>query len=135
VTGPIRVIGAKRVAAEYLQAGTHSRVVVEQVVRQAGQSLVRRVRARASGRPGPRAVTGDYRRSWTSEIRRYGSAAVAAYVGTNKPQGRRLEYGFYGVDSIGRHYRQPPYPHAGPACDEAVPEFYAALDAAVGRLL
>jgi hypothetical protein len=134
VTGPVTIVGAKQVAADFIQAGAKSQAVVDAVVRAAGQRLVTRVRGRASGRPGPRAVTGDYRRSWTAIFARVGEIATS-FVGTNKPQSRRLEYGFYGVDALGRHYRQPPYPHAGPAFDEMVPEFYAALEVAVGRLL
>lgn len=82
-----------------------------------GQLLRTRVMAKASGRPGPNAPTGDYRRSITLEIVR-GTFSISAVVGTNKPQGRRLEYGFVGVDSAGRHYDQPPYPHFLPAQDE-----------------
>src|SRR5688500_16885395 len=93
-------------------------------VRHHAQLMVTRVQANASGRPGPNAPTGDYRRSWSWEPAggihagrdaqgRFTSGGLpgdfaVAYVGTNKPQGRRLEFGFVGVDSLGRHYNQPP---------------------------
>lgn len=34
---------------------------------------------------------------------------------TDAQQAKGLEYGFVGVDSLGRHYRQPPFPHVAPA--------------------
>jgi hypothetical protein len=36
-------------------------------------------------------------------------------MGTEEHQGARLEFGFTGVDSLGRHYTQPPFPHVQPA--------------------
>lgn len=72
------------------------------------------IRANASGRPGPNVITGQYRSSWEPEGRRipYGAECT---IGTRQPQGRRLEFGFYGPDSLGRVYAQPPFPHVGPA--------------------
>jgi hypothetical protein len=102
-----------------------------------GALLLTKVRANASGRPGPRAITGDYRRSWTLRLQsgaageRVEPGTVSAVVGTNRPQARRLEFGFVGVDALGRHYDQPPYPHAAPALDAVGPEFGAAVFALV----
>lgn len=79
-----------------------------------GAMVRTRVRAYASGRPGPRVQTGDYRRSIAQTNGRQGAVPVA-FVFTNSPQGRRLEYGFNGIDSAGRRFRQPPYPHWRPA--------------------
>lgn len=92
----------------------------------AGQSILTKVKANASGRPGPRAPTGDYRRSWNMQN---GGGALTPWVevGTNAAQGRRLEFGFVGTDALGRDYNQPPYPHAGPAADAVIPEYTAAL--------
>lgn len=85
---------------------------------QGGLLLEANIKARASGRPGPRARTGDYRRSWNT--RNVGTILKPRVsVGTNKPQGPRLEFGFTGVDALGRRYDQPPYAHAGPATDES----------------
>lgn len=115
------------VGAATVAAATH------EVVDHYGQLLATRVQAHASGRPGPNAPTGDYRRSIHAE--RVGSGAnFAVAVGTNKPQGRRLEFGFVGRDSLGRLFNQPPYPHFGPAIDEIGPEFVVALHAVTERL-
>lgn len=64
--------------------------------------------------PGPNVATEDYVRSIGLKITRSGGAHVAT-VSTNLPQARRLELGFIGVDSLGRAYRQSPYPHWRPA--------------------
>lgn len=90
---------------------------VNRKVRHYGQLLRTRIMANASGRPGPNAPTGTYRRSWTLEVTQVGPATFQAEVGTNQPQGRRLEFGFHGADSLGRVYNQPPYPHVQPALD------------------
>ncbi|MFF7631471.1 HK97 gp10 family phage protein [Streptomyces cyaneofuscatus] len=81
------------------------------------------IRANATGRPGPNVITGRYRSSWEVAGRAIPHGAQCT-IGTNAPQGRRLEYGFWDMtDSIGRHFYQPPYPHVGPA----VPRMEAVL--------
>lgn len=127
------LVGAEAVSAS-LSAGSKTlNAQLSNKVRHYGALLRTRVMARASGRPGPRAITGDYRRSWTNEYR--GSpGSFTSSVGTSAPQGRRLEFGFYGVDSLGRHYNQPPFPHARPAFDETAPEFEAAVTDMVGKI-
>lgn len=81
------------------------------------------IRANATGRPGPNVITGKYRSSWEVVGRALPHGAQCT-IGTNAPQGRRLEYGFWDMtDSIGRHFYQPPYPHVGPA----VPRMEAVL--------
>lgn len=107
------------------------------VQRHYGQLILTQIRANASGRPGPRAITGDYRRSWGIATGPRGSTIV----GTNKPQARRLEWGFTGTDSLGRRYRQPPFPHVGPAVKKYEDSYMramqgeavASVEAAVGR--
>lgn len=80
------------------------------------------IKGHASGRPGPNVITGDYRNSWQIETRRlpYGAQCT---IGTDRPQGRRLEFGFVGADSLGRVFSQPPFPHVQPA----LPAMTAAL--------
>jgi hypothetical protein len=95
-----------------------------------GAYFVALVRAHASGRPGPRAITGNYRRSWNYSVAETPKEIVVA-AGTNAPQGRRLEYGFNGRDRLGRMYHQPPYPHVQPAMSELEPHLVAAIDAVV----
>lgn len=86
------------------------------------------VQRNASGRPGPNVITGHYRRSIGRVTLRTPAGAVG-FVGTDAPQARRLEFGFHGTDSRGRSYRQPPYPHFGPALDQVAPLYAAAIAA------
>lgn len=105
---------------------SRARAGAERATRHHTRLLVTRIQANASGRPGPNAPTGDYRRSWTMEVKS-GLGGVEGIAGTNKPQARRLEYGFVGTDSLGRTYDQPPYPHVQPALDEVAPEYIDAM--------
>ena len=84
------------------------------------------VQRNASGRPGPNVITGNYRRSINRRTEKRVGGSVGQ-VGTNAPQGRRLEHGFVGTDSLGRRYSQPPYPHFGPALDEVAPKYEEAI--------
>lgn len=96
------------------------------VTRHYAMLMETRVKARASGRPGPRVITGAYRRSWTSGVD-VTVTGVRGWAGTNAPQARRLEFGFVGADRLGRVYAQPPFPHAGPAFDETAPQWEDAM--------
>lgn len=62
-------------------------------------------------------LTGTLRRSIHTETRQSGRKAEAI-VGTDVPYARRLEFGFIGADSRGRHYHQTPRPYLRPALDE-----------------
>lgn len=67
---------------------------------------------------GPGVVTGRLRNSIT--ITSSGPAGRWGYEATVAPTviyARRLELGFTGTDSRGRHYNQPPYPFMRPAYD------------------
>ncbi len=121
VFGDLGVIQATQGRALTLEAE------VSQLVSHYGQLLNTRIKAKASGRPGPNAPTGDYRRSWTHKVSQDGPTTTSTN-GTNAPQGRRLEFGFVGADSLGRVYNQPPYPHAGPAFDEIAPQFLKSIE-------
>lgn len=102
------------------------------IVREHGLLLQTRVKRRASlprtGPPGPRIITGDYNRSIALRLTG-GPATISAEVGTNRPQGRRLEHGFHGADAAGRTYDQRAYPHFGPGLDETEAGFVAAIEA------
>jgi hypothetical protein len=76
-------------------------------------------------------VTGRYRRSWSTE--RTGPAEVT--VGSDAPYGRRLEYGFVGVDSLGRHYNQGPRPHVVPAVMASEARVVEIIAAALDRTI
>ena len=123
---------ASQIAAQLDRRAVAVLPQVTGVVAHYAMLLETRIKALASGRPGPNAPTGDYRRSWTHEVVTDG-LTVTATVGTNKPQGRRLEYGFVGADSLGRIYNQPPFPHVGPAVEEIAPLFVAGLGEAVDQ--
>jgi hypothetical protein len=77
------------------------------------------VREYASGRPGPQVITGEYRSSIAVTQLATPGIVAEAIVGTDAPQAMRLEFGFVGVDAIGRHYSQPPFPHWRPGLSEA----------------
>ena len=102
---------------------------VELTIYRHGLMMQTRVMRNASGRPGPNTPTGDYRRSITTQRIPDGVA-----VGTNSVQGRRLEFGFTGADSLGRVYDQPPYPHFGPALEDTKGPLIEALKKVVGDL-
>ncbi|MCY0922573.1 MULTISPECIES: HK97 gp10 family phage protein [unclassified Streptomyces] len=121
-------------AAALDRGGVVLRSESETAMRVSAALLVAQIRQRASGRPGPRVITGRYRASWQSEVHAAGPVFVAQ-VGSTAPQARRLEYGFVGTDSLGRRYAQPPFPHVGPAMQQAGPIVARLLGAAVERAL
>ena len=125
------VLGATEFANELFKAAVGVQPGIDRLTRTYTLLTVTRVQAKASGRPGPNAPTGDYRRSWNATFRSVGGA-LEGNAGTNKPQGRRLEFGFDGEDSLGRVYHQPPYPHVWPAANEIFPQYEAAVTALVG---
>jgi hypothetical protein len=122
---------AVQVAHDLLGVTGAVHLAVSTVVAEQGVVMQTKVKARASGRPGPRVQTGDYRRSINRQFRKT-ATTVTSEVGTNSPQGRRLENGFWGMrDSLGRLFHQPAYPHFGPTGDEMEREFPIAVEAAV----
>lgn len=107
--------------------------VVERRMRHVAALGVARIKQNASGRPGPNVITGRYRASWRSDTRGipYGAECT---LGTDEPQGRRLEFGFVGPDSLGRVYNQPPFPHVQPAIGFIETTMDEQMRAAVGEL-
>jgi hypothetical protein len=107
----------------------------DRTVQQQARLVRAMIRFNASGRPGPNIITGDYFDSWEPPKPFAVPDGGGAVVGTTKPQGRRLEYGFYDMtDSIGRHYFQPPFPHVQPAVDELASDYEQAFRDALGRI-
>jgi hypothetical protein len=103
-------------------------------VQQQARLLRALIMEHASGRPGPNIITGQYVGSWQAEPFAVPDGG-GAEVGTRKPQGRRLEHGFYDMtDSIGRHYFQPPFPHVGPSVNELEDGYRDAFKAACDRI-
>lgn len=119
----------QRVAADIADLSQEAAAKAHTITVKWTAALQRQVQLNASGRPGPNAPTGNYRRSIN---RRTVKLLRSSYgeVGTNSPQGRRLESGFSGTDSLGRSYDQPAYPHFGPAIDFVGPGYEAAMAAA-----
>lgn len=116
---------APQVAAELVAVGPRAQRKAISRNKHHAMLLQTRVKAKASGRPGPRARSGNYRRTWTTVGPYLSGSDVESTVGTNAPQGRRLEHGFVGPDRLGRVYNQPPYPHLGPAVAETEPDYVA----------
>lgn len=103
----VKLIGDKVLAKTLAATASTSKEKAARTVTKWAHILEGRIKSRAPVR------TGDYRRSWNTQVN-----GMTAVVGTNKPQARRLEYGFVGADSLGRHYNQAPRPHVRPAVDE-----------------
>jgi len=91
--------------------------------------LLQAVKQHASGRPGPNVVTGHYVGAFY--IKETGT--MSSVVTNDSPQTARLEYGFTGVDSLGRNYHQPPFPHFRPALAEIRPEYIKGIPIVVAR--
>jgi len=83
---------------------------------------------------GPGVVSGTLRRSILP--RREGRAGAYSWfveVAPGTPYSRRLELGFYGTDSLGRRYQQPPYPYMKPAREKTQREANAVFARAWAR--
>ena len=107
---------------------------VNRTVQQQARLLRAMIRWNASGRPGPNIITGQYFDSWRTEPFPVPDGG-GAVVGTDQPQGRRLEFGFWDMtDSLGRHFFQPPYAHVEPAVHELSAEYEDAFKAALNRI-
>lgn len=85
---------------------------------EAGHVVEARAKMNASGRPGPNVVTGTLRRSIHTEgPSNYGNAGRQIKIGPSVIYGRRVELGFHGDDSLGRHYATLGFPYLGPALE------------------
>ena len=89
-----------------------------------GDDLLRTVIRHASGRPGPNIVTGEYVQSFYT----YRPDRHTVMLGSTAPQAARLEFGFFGQDSLGRVYQQPAFPHIYPAFAEVEARFERDLE-------
>lgn len=106
----------------------------DRTVQQQARLLRALIMENASGRPGSNVISGDYRGSWKREPFPVPDGG-GADVGTNEPQGRRLEFGFMNMyDSLGRFYRQPPFPHVEPAVNELSTDYEPAFHDALDRI-
>lgn len=122
--------GADSLREKIKRAIKYSGKAAEEVTQKNGQRLLDTVKMNASGRPGPNIITGAY----VASIQITERSRWTVAVGSNAPQTMRLEFGFVGVDSIGRHYNQPPFPHFRPAENEIAPLYIADMHNAVRRI-
>lgn len=123
---------ALEVKADMAALPKRTAMAVHAAVVKAGARLQRRVMANASGRPGPNAPTGDYRRSISRQTVKRANGSSSS-VSSSRPQGPRLEFGFAGTDALGRVYDSPAFPHFGPALDAEGPDFESDVQAAVAE--
>ena len=94
------------------------------VVHRTAGEMAGAMQSHASGRPGPRVQSGDLRGSILVDHEIGDPDGFgAATVYTDVIYSRRLEYGFYGTDSLGRTFNQPPYPFFGPGFNQVAPDF------------
>lgn len=94
------------------------------VARMGAEELRKEIVNQASGRPGPEIVTGLYTMGFEvqEDTLFFANQWVVSVVNENGVQWRRLEYGFTGIDALGRHYDQPPFAHIRPAIEIASPK-------------
>lgn len=97
-----------------------------------GAATLAQLKLRASGRPGPRRITGDYTRQMNMQAD-HGGNGVEVTIGGSGVQGPRLEFGFVGTDSLGRRYNQRPLPHYAPTFEWLNSQVGSELPTAVGR--
>jgi hypothetical protein len=130
---------ALQVATDLVELASSTEGLIHQTTLKFGALLQTEARRNASqprtqARPwlgqevGPRALTGDLRRSINRRTTKLAHTSMVE-IGTDAPQGRRLELGFVGVDAAGRHIDQRPYPYLRPALDKIRPAYEAAIAA------
>lgn len=116
----VRVIGADAAASSFLRSAALVEPKSQAIRRTYGQVAVRMVQSYAPRR------TGAYAASIGVD--------EDGNIGSDHPASARLEWGFHGVDSLGRRYNQGPRPHYGPAADAIETPFVAAYEAMASDL-
>lgn len=96
-----------------------------------GAATLAQLKLHASGRPGPRRITGDYTRQMNMQAE-HGAEGVKVTIGGTGVQGPRLEFGFTGTDSRGRRYNQRAFPHYGPTYEWLVSQLDGSVPNAIG---
>ncbi len=122
----MRVLGEKAVAADFRTTAVVAQQQLNAITRLHAAMLLAGIRSAASGAPGPNVITGAYVASWSVQYDMAGGVLVAI-VGTDAPQANRLEYGFFGVDSLGLSFSQPPKPHIQPAAAVVEDSYYSSI--------
>ena len=104
---------------------------IEQVVARALVAGAQAVQNEARNRA-PR-VSGNLRRSINVGNVQSGGGHVSVEVGTSEPYAARIEYGFKGVDSLGRRYNQDGRPYLEPAAEAKAQEVADGIEKAVAQ--
>ena len=106
----VRMVGLTRMIAFFnLFAGTADKKT-EEAVQTVGEWALSEIRRMA-----PRGARSGYYASTIEGFFSTSSSFGSEYViGTDEPYGARLEFGFQGVDSLGRRVSQGPRPHFTP---------------------
>lgn len=113
----VKVTGLDRILARWQYiVRTGLRKEMQALAEEFAPILLAAVRANAP------VATGGYRSRLYATVSGY-----TLYVTSPDPYAARLEYGFIGTDSLGRHYAQPPHPHFRPAADEVGPRYIRRL--------
>lgn len=123
------ISGVGRVQSKMRNFIKYSQEDSRRITQRYAEDFVNAVKRNASGRPGPNIVSGEY----VGSIKKFTEGPYQAGAETSSPYAMRLEYGFIGTDSLGRHYQQPPLPHWRPAMDEVGTRYLKAMQDAVRR--
>lgn len=108
----------------------------EEIVTKGGHAIEAAAKQHMDGRPGPERQTGNLSRSTRLlDVQHVGRGSWESRTGPTAVYGRRIELGFDQADSLGRVYRQPPYPYMAPGLNDAVPVLNGIYRAAWGRAL
>lgn len=120
----VSVVGLSRLQAALRNVSKKAPAKIAAVNAAMAPQLEQAIRSRAP------VATGAYRASIMAR-----ATARGIEASSDAPQAARLEYGFVGVDSLGRHYAQSPQPHFRPGLEEFQAEYVAAISAAIGRMV
>jgi hypothetical protein len=121
----LRVQGVDEAARNIANAGAYAVAAQLELAHDFGARMQAAVRGKATGRPGPNVITGQYLASILYLVQAT-AGGYEAVVYSDAPQSMRLELGFYGTDSLGRSYAQPSFAHFRPAYDQQYPYYVAA---------
>jgi hypothetical protein len=116
----VQVVGAKAAAVSFARSAATVEPKLKAIRRTYANVLVGMVQARAPRRTG----------AYAASI----GADEEGNVGSDHPASARLEWGFHGVDSLGRRYNQGPQAHYGPGADQIDAPFTVAVGAMVETL-
>ncbi len=118
--------GIPEFAAALERVVTAASVEARAAVAEAAGEVEKQAKLNASGRPGPNVITGTLRRSIKHDpITPWGVRGWQTQVGPTAVYGRRVELGFHGTDSLGRHFNQPGYPYFTPSWNMVAPRMTA----------